>query len=163
MAARALADKLARTAGRALAIALLAMLASASAAPAEADKFQQAVNYVLTGRIDPRPAPEIVDREACVVVMRDPKFNRYIRYHLERFNIEDALFEKKYSGPRVSYQLNVKGDDVLLEYLSADMKAVTAAYRSAQIPLPGEIELTRKALDIIFKEHCKPEAPKSPF
>ena len=163
MAGLAFGDKVARMAGHALAIAMLALPTAASAAPAVADKFQQAVNYVFTGRIDPQAAPEIVDREACVVVLRDPKYNRYIRYHLERFNMADALFEKKYSGPRVSYELSVKGDDVLLEYLSPDKKTVTAGYRSAQIPLPGEIELTRKALDIVFKDHCKPEAPKSPF
>ena len=83
MAPFTLADKLARMAGRALIIAMLALPTVASAAPAETDKFQQAVNYVLTGRIDPPTAPEIVDRESCVVVLRDRKYNRYIRYYLE--------------------------------------------------------------------------------
>ena len=131
--------------------------------PAEADVFQQAINYVFTGKVDPRDGPEIVDRNSCVIVLRDPKFNRYIRYHLSRFKMDDALFDKKYSGSRVAYELSVKGDDVLVEYLDPDKKTVILGYRSAQIPLPGEIEPTQKALRIIFSDHCKPEKPKVPF
>ena len=33
------------------------------------DVFQQAVNYVFTGKIDPGAGPEIVDRKSCVVVV----------------------------------------------------------------------------------------------
>ena len=47
---------------------------------AQADLFQEAVNYVFTGKTDPADAPEIVDRNSCIVVMRDPKYPRYIRY-----------------------------------------------------------------------------------
>jgi len=147
-----------------LAVAATAFAVALSApAQAKADVFQQAVNYVFTGKVDPQDGPEIVDRNSCVVVMRDPKFNRYIRYHLRRFKMDDALFDKKYSGSRVSYELSVKGDDLVIEYLSPDKKTVIVGYRSAQVPLPGDIELTRKALGIIFSDHCKPETPKSPF
>jgi hypothetical protein len=127
------------------------------------DLFQKAVNYVFTGQVDPREAPEIVDRKSCVIVMRDPKFNRYIRYYLLRFKMDDALFDKNYSGSRVSYRLSVKGDDILIEYLDPDRRTVMQGYRSAQIPLPGEIEQTQKALQIIFTDHCKAEKQKSPF
>lgn len=134
------------------------------AAPAgEEDLFQQAVNYVFTGRIDPKTPPKIVDRKACVVERRDPKFNRYIRYYLRRIKMSDALYDKRYSGRRVFYQLNVKGDDVVIEYLDADRKTVTTAYRSAQIALPGDIDSTRKALAIIFRDYCKPEPRRVPF
>jgi hypothetical protein len=134
-----------------------------TSALAEADVFQQAVNYVFTGAVDPREAPEIVDRKSCVVVLRDPKFNRYIRYYLSRFKMDEALFDKNYSGPRVSNQLSVKGDDVVVEYLDPDKKTIIQGYRSAQISLPGDIDQTQKALRIIFSDHCKPEKPKTPF
>jgi hypothetical protein len=130
---------------------------------AEADVFQKAINYVFTGEIGPADGPEIVDRKSCVVVMRDPKFNRYIRYYMSRFKMDTALYAKKYSGSRVFYELNLKGDDVVVEYLKTDKKTVTEGYRSAQIPLPGNIDQTRKALRIIFTDHCKPEKPKTLF
>jgi len=129
----------------------------------EADVFQQAVNYIFTGSIDPQDGPEIVDRKSCVIVHRDPKFNRYIRYHLSRFNMDGAIFGKKYSGARPYYELDVKGDDVVIEYLNLDKKTVVQGYRSAQIPLPGDIDQTQKALRIIFTDHCKAEKPKAPF
>jgi len=129
----------------------------------EADVFQQTVNYVFTGSIDPQDGPEIVDRKSCVIVLRDPKFNRYIRYYLTRFNMDDAIFGKKYSGARPYYELDVKGDDVVIEYLNPDKKTVAQGYRSAQIPLPGDIDLTQKALRLIFTDHCKAEKPKAPF
>jgi hypothetical protein len=129
----------------------------------EADVFQQAVNYVFTGNIDPQDGPEIVDRKSCIIVLRDPKFNRYIRYYLNRFNMDDAIFGKKYSGARPYYELDVKGDDVVIEYLNLDKKTVAQGYRSAQIPLPGDIDQTQKALRLIFADHCKAEKPKAPF
>jgi hypothetical protein len=134
-----------------------------TAALAETDVFQKAVNYVFTGEIDPVHGPEIVDQKSCIVVMPDPKFKRYIRYYLGRFKMDNALFDKKYSGSRVFYEMNVKGDDVVIEYLASDRKTVTEGYRSAQVPLPGDIDQTRKALRIIFTDHCKPEKPKTLF
>jgi hypothetical protein len=129
----------------------------------DGDLFQRAVNYAFTGQVDPKEAPQITDREGCIVVMRDPKFNRFIRYHLRRFKMDDALFDKNYSGSRVSYELNVKGDNTLLEYLDPDRKTVLQAYRSAEIPLPGEIDQSQKALKIIFSQFCQSEKQKAPF
>ena len=152
-------------AGRYLAAVIVAGLgfAQLQSAHAAADIFQQAVNYVFTGEVAPQDAPRIVDRQACVIVMRDRKYNRYIRYRLTRFKMDTALFTKKYSGSEPSYELDVKGDSVILEYLSPDQKSVAQAYRSAQIPLPGDIDQTRKALDIVFGQFCKPEKPAGPF
>jgi hypothetical protein len=59
--------------------------------------------------------------------------------------------------------LEVQGDDILLEYLSADKRTVAYGFKSAQISLPGNIDQTEKALKIIFAEHCKSDKPKSPF
>src|ERR1700733_14620005 len=78
------------------------------------DRLQQAVNYVFTGRVDPSAAPDIVDRASCAVVVPDPKFKGYIRYYLGRFRMDDALFDKKYSGAHVDYTLDVKGDDIII-------------------------------------------------
>ena len=77
--------------------------------------------------------------------------------------MDGAIFGKKYSGSRSYYELDVKGDDVVIEYLNLDKKTVAQGYRSAQIPLPGDIEQTQKALRIIFTDHCQAEKPKAPF
>src|SRR4249920_2418039 len=77
---------------------IVSLVSLQTPASSEADVFQQAVNYVFTGSVDPQDGPEIVDRKSCVIVLRDPKFNRYIRYHLSRFNMDGAIFGKKYSG-----------------------------------------------------------------
>ena len=151
---------------RSLAVAAFSFFGAVSLqtpAQAETDLFQQAVNYVFTGQVDPKDGPEIADRKSCVIVLRDPNFNRYIRYYLGRFKMDDALFDKKYSGSRVSYEVNVKSDDTLIEYLNPDKKTVIQGYRSAQIPLPGDIDQTRKALNIIFTDYCKFQKPKTPF
>jgi len=145
------------------AASLFGIVSLQTPALSEADVFQQAVNYVFTGSIDPPDGPEIVDRKSCVIVLRDPKFNRYIRYYLGRFNMDGAIFGKKYSGSRSYYELDVKGDDVVIEYLNLDKKTVAQGYRSAQIPLPGDIDQTQKALRIIFADHCQAEKPKAPF
>jgi hypothetical protein len=154
------------TVGRSLAAAVLSgfcVALLAPPAPAETSVFQQALNYVFTGQIDPQNGPEIVDQKSCVIVLRDPKYDRYIRYYLSRFRMDDASYDKKYAGSRVYYELDVKGDDVVIEYLNVDKKTVLQGYRSAQIPLPGDIDQTRKALGIIFADHCKAEKPKVPF
>jgi hypothetical protein len=145
------------------AASLFAFISFQTPALSEVDAFQQAVNYAFTGNVDPQDGPEIVDRKSCVIVMRDPKFNRYIRYYLSRFNMDDAIFGKKYSGSRPYYELDVKGDDVVIEYLNPDKKTVAQGYRSAQIPLPGDIDQTQKALRLIFTDHCKTEKPKALF
>jgi len=134
-----------------------------SLAATEADLFQEAVNYVFTGTTDPTDAPEIVDRKSCVIMMRDPKYRRYIRYHLNRFKMDTANFNKIYAGSRAQFNLEVTGDDVILEYLDADKTTVAQAYKSAQIPLPGNIDQTQKALKIIFTDYCRADQLKTPF
>jgi hypothetical protein len=143
-------------------VAAFCTVAPSTHVVAEADLFQQAVNYVFTGRIDPQDGPKIVDRSACVVVMRDPRFERFIRYHLGRFKMDVARFTKKYAGTQTLYELDVEGDNVVIEYLAMDKATVVQGYRSAQIRLPGNIDQTQKALAIIT-EHCKADQPKSPF
>ena len=128
----------------------------------ENDVFLQAVNYVFLGRIDPVESAEIVDRKACVVVAPDVRFKRYVKYYLSRFKLDAARFNKRYSGARTLYDLDVQGDDVILEYLAPDKTTVMQGYKSAQIPLPGDIGPTQKALQII-SESCQAEGPKTPF
>ncbi|MGZ5804308.1 MAG: hypothetical protein ACXWJW_15500 [Xanthobacteraceae bacterium] len=142
--------------------AILTVALPAGAARAD-DIFQQAINYVFTGSIDPKPAPEIVDPKLCVVVVPDPNFKRFARYHMSRFKMNTSLIGKKYSGTRTLYELDVSGDDTILEYLGTDKTTVLEAFKSAQIPLPGDIDRTQKALNIIFADHCKPEQEKTPF
>ena len=151
---------------RPLAIAAVAFFAAAALHPravAEDDVFQQAVNYVFTGRVDPKDSPEIVDRKSCVVVVSDPRNKRYIRYYLSRFKMDVSRISKTYSGRQTFYTLEVEGDDVIIEYLNLDKTVVVSRYKSAQISLPGNIAQTEKALHLIFSEHCKADGPKPPF
>jgi hypothetical protein len=134
-----------------------------SRAVAIEDRFQQAVNYVFTGRIDPANGPEIVDPKACVVLVPEPKFNRYARYNLTRFKMETARISKKYAGSQTNYELEVEGDDILLEYIKADKTTVEYGFRSSHIALPGELDQTEKALALIFSQYCKVEKSRRPF
>ncbi len=147
-------------------VAIVSVLCAVSMhvpAMAANDVFQQAVNYVFTGSIDPQDGPEIVDRKSCIVLVPERKFKRFARYYLKRFKMDVARISKKYSGVQTLYELEVAGDDILLEYVEADKTTVDYGFKSAHISLPGKIDQTEKALRIIFGEYCKAEAPKSPF
>jgi hypothetical protein len=141
---------------------LVAMLAGQRADALE-DRFQEAVNYVFTGKVDPPNPPEIVDRTSCVVLVPEPKFNRYARYYLSRFRMDAARISKKYAGSQTLYELEVEGGDTIVEYLKPDKTSVDYGFRSAHISLPGEPEPTEKALALIFSQYCKAEKPRSPF
>ena len=163
---------LARSNHRGQKIGLCAALAAASLlgtvpahnrAMAEDDVFQQAVNYVFTGRIDPPDAPEIVDRKACVVVVPDTKFKRYIRYYLKRFKMDASRINTTYAGAQSMYELEVGGDDTVIEFLSIDKTKVDFGFKTAHISLPGNIDQSQRALRRIFDDYCKPEKPKLPF
>ena len=80
------------------------------AAAAEDDVLQQAINYVFTGTIDPKDAPEITDRKSCVVVVPDPKWKRFIRYYLTRLGLDDPRIDSTYSGRQARYQLDAESD-----------------------------------------------------
>ena len=116
---------------------------------AEEDPLQKAVNYLFTGRNDPQDAPEILDRKSCVVVVQDPKSKRSIRYYLGRFKIDTAFINKTYAGSETIYSLDVKGAEVIVEYLDLGKTTVLHANKSAQISLPGDIDQTNKALALI--------------
>ena len=145
------------------AASILALVPLQTRAMSEDDVFQQAVNYIFTGRIDPKDRPEIVDPKACIVVLPEPDLNRYARYYLNRFKMDVSRISKKYAGRQVLYELEVEGDDTILEYLKADKKTVNFGFKSAHIALPGNIERTEKALHLVFSEHCKADQPKLPF
>ena len=129
---------------------------------AEDDVLQQAINYVFTGAIEPKDAPEITDRKSCVVVVPDAKWKRFVRYYLPRLGLDDPRIDSTYSGRQARYQLDAQSDQVVVEYLSPDKKTVVNAYKSAQIVLPGDIDQTKKALQLIAAR-CKRDAPKLPF
>ena len=132
-------------------------------AAAEDDVLQKAIDYVFTGTVAPENGPEIVDRKSCIVVVRDPKWNRFIRYYLARLRLDDPNIDSTYSGRHVSYQLDFEGDKIVVEYLDLDKKTVTNGYRSAQIPLPGDIDQTKKALHVIAERCKQDDAQKPPF
>jgi hypothetical protein len=154
------------SAALALALALtccLAMFGGQNGATGADDRFQQAVDYVFTGKLEPQNGPEIVDRKSCVVLVPEPRYNRYARYYLRRFKMDTARISKKYAGSQTLYELEVEGDDVLLEYLKADRSTVEYGFRSAHISLPGDPDQTEKALALISSQYCKLEKPRSPF
>ena len=115
----------------------------------EDDPLQKAVNYLFTGRNDPQDAPEILDRKSCVVVVSDPKSKQPIRYYLGRFRIDTAFINKTYAGSETVYSLDVKGGEVIVEYLDIGKSTVLHGHKSAQISLPGDIDQTNKALALI--------------
>jgi hypothetical protein len=128
------------------------------------DLFLQALQYVFTGRIDPPKPVEVVDPKACVVVVHDPRFNRLVRYYLGRFDMEHARINTRYSGTVPIYELDVRGENVVLEYLDPIQRSVLQSYRSAQITLPGSLEQTRRALQIVFANgRCRAAEPQAPF
>lgn len=134
-----------------------------TAAAQTPDLFQQAVAYVFTGRVDPPEPVEIVDRKACVVIVPDARFNRLLRYYLGRFDMTNARFNTRYAGTRAFYELDVRGEEVILDYLDPKTRAVMQSYRSAQIALPGSPEQTRRALQVVFADGCRPAEAKTPF
>jgi len=146
-------------------LAIAAVFAVAATAQAEEPDrlFLQAVNYIFTGRIDPPDAPEITDAKSCIVVIAEPKFNRYARYYLSRIKVDSARISKKYAGPQIAYEWEVEGDDVIFEYLKPDKKTVDYGFRSAHIALPGNIEQTERAIALIYSKYCKQEQKKGPF
>ena len=102
---------------RCLALVLLLCIACAPGRSAALDdRFQQAVNYIFTGRPDPVDGPQILDRKSCVVLVPEPKFNRYARYYLSRFKMDTARISKKYAGSQTLYDLEVEGDDVIADF-----------------------------------------------
>jgi hypothetical protein len=115
----------------------------------EDDPLQKAVNYLFTGRNDPQDAPEILDRKSCVVVVPDPKSKQSIRYYLGRFKMDTAFINKTYAGSETIYSLDVKGAEVIVEYLDIGKSTVLHGHKSAQISLPGDIDQTNKALALI--------------
>jgi hypothetical protein len=123
-------------------------------AGAERDPLQLAINYMLTGTLEPKDAPELVDRKSCAVVVADPKWKRFIRYYLSRFQLDDPRINSTYSGRQAAYQLDVESDKIVVEYLSLDKATVVNGYKSAQVPLPGDIEQTKRAVRYIA-DHCK--------
>ncbi|MFZ1882740.1 MAG: hypothetical protein WAU53_03850 [Rhodoplanes sp.] len=150
----------------AIAVALFLWMAPLQTrAITEDDVFQQAINYIFTGQIDPNPKhqPEIVDRKTCVVVVPKPNINRYARYYLNRFKMDVSRISKRYAGRRVFYELEVEGDDIIFESLKADKTTVEFGLRSVHISLPGNIDQTEKALKLVFARYCKPDKLKSLF
>ena len=127
-------------------IAFLWIIPLQTRALADDDPLQKAVNYLFTGRSNPQDAPEILDRKSCVVVVHDPKSKQSIRYYLGRFRMNTAFINKTYAGSETVYSLDVKGADVIVEYLDLDKTTVLHGYKSAQISLPGDIDQTNKVL-----------------
>jgi hypothetical protein len=150
---------------RSACLAIVAVLGIASPAQAEEPDrlFVQAVNYIFTGRIDPPDGPEITDAKSCIVVVPEPKFNRYARYYLNRVKLGTARISKKYAGPQVIYEWEVESDDVIFEYLKPDKKTVDYGFRSAHIALPGNVEQTERAIALIYSKYCKQDQQKGPF
>ncbi len=131
-------------------------------AVAEDDVLQLAVNYVFTGRIDPRTLLKL-SIENLIVVVFEPKFQAYVRYYLGRFKLDSARISKTYSGQQIFYVLEIQGDDIIVvEHLNPDKTTVARAFKSAQVPLPGDIDQSEKALRLI-SDRCKAEKPKLPF
>jgi hypothetical protein len=140
---------------------LLASIVLQPPAFAETDKLQQAITYVFTGSIAPQGRIAIVDRKPCVVIVAEPENSRAVRYHLSRFKPDRFRFETRYVGRTPTYQLYVEGDEDVVEFLNTDM-TVSHGHRTARFALPGDIDQSKRALQLIADE-CKPDKPKPLF
>ena len=114
-------------------------------------------------RWTPQEPPEITDRNSCAVVMPDPRVKRFVRYYLSRLRLDDPNIDSIYTGRQANYQLDVEGSNIVVEYLDLDKRTVINGYRSAQIPLPGDIDQTKKALALIAARCTQGGAQKLPF
>ncbi len=142
--------------------AMVGLVPMHSQSVAEDDVLEKAINYLFTAKTDPSDGLEFVDRKSCAVLVSDRKNKRFAKYYLSRFHMDDSSIIKRYAGSHVLYQLEVRGDDTIVEYTNLDKTTVIQAYDSAQIPLPGTLEEIRKSIKIISSA-CKPENVKAPF
>ena len=133
----------------------LGLAAAQSPASGAEDRFQLAIDYVFTGRLDATNGPEITDRRSCIVLVPEPKFNRYARYYLSRFKMDTARISKKYAGAQTLYELEVEGDDVVLEYLKADKTTVDYGFRSRTSPCPASQTRPRRRSRLFSRNIAK--------
>ena len=63
--------------------------------------------------------------------------------------MDTALVNKTYAGSETVYSLDVKGGEVIVEYLDLGKSTVLHGHKSAQISLPGDIDQTNKTLALI--------------
>ena len=63
--------------------------------------------------------------------------------------MDTAFINKTYAGSEIVYSLDVKGAEVIVEYLDLAKNTVLHGHKSAQISLPGDIDQTNKALALI--------------
>jgi len=76
--------------------------------------------------------------------------------------MDTALIDKTYAGSDTAYNLDIKGAEVIVEYLDIDKSTVLHGYKSAHISLPGDIDQTNKALELIASL-CRNGKPKAQF
>jgi len=63
--------------------------------------------------------------------------------------MDTAFINKTYAGSETIYSLDIKGAEVIVEYLDLGKSTVLHGHKSAQISLPGDIDQTNKALALI--------------
>jgi hypothetical protein len=76
--------------------------------------------------------------------------------------MDTALIDKTYAGSDTTYNLDIKGAEVIVEYLGIDKSTVLHGHKSAHISLPGDIDQTNKALESIASL-CRNGKPKAQF
>jgi hypothetical protein len=76
--------------------------------------------------------------------------------------MDSAFIDKTYAGSKTIYSLDVKGAEVIVEYLDLGKTTVLHGHKSAQISLPGDIDQTNKALALIASL-CRNGRPKDQF
>ena len=63
--------------------------------------------------------------------------------------MDTAFINKTYAGSETAYSLDVKGAEIIVEYLDLDRSTVLHGHKSAQISLPGDIDQTNTALALV--------------
>ena len=87
--------------------------------------------------------------------------NNSIRYYVGRFRIDTAFINKTYVGSETVYSLDVKGAEVIVEYLDVDKSTVLHGHSSRKY-LCREIDEENKALALI-SSLCRNGKPKDQF
>lgn len=135
--------------------------AKATGVQQDDDVLEKAFNYVLVGDINGDPQKivqvQIIDRKECIVTKS--AMGLKMTYYFRRMKPDTAEFIP-YSSPYgtgASIALQIEGDEPIMERGDGEKS------NRATIIVAGELERTKRALQLIFSQYCPPESTGLPF
>jgi hypothetical protein len=143
---------------------VLLMVSVATISAAEDDIFQQAINYVFLGNVKGEPFLGIriisADKNTCAVVQEEMigSNSGYVVVQNKFFLKKITAMEFKPFTPHAA--LAIEGDETIVERIDSNRRVTN--FKHWQIPLPGNVERSRRAVNRVFSEYCMPEK-RMPF